>query len=402
MTCRGLRLFILLTCVATLTATAQTIRVGSLEGNSAVFTGSPATIIDWSRPATATGTVNTASVAWTNATVPCDGIFYVRFFGIPNNSLASTVMVAERGPFRAVNGINTVTLDPPVNVTPETYIGVRRGTGPDSCGQPFGTFTRNPGQVLFTSTDYKGGPLTSLSPTANFRLQAEASNVPSVRVSTIPVVGSVAGALGSFFRTSLTLSNLTYAPIHGKLVFHPAGTSGQDSDPSLAFDIPVDGTLNYGDIIATMNQSGLGSLDILTTGSPTPIATARVFNDQGAAGTSGLSEDAVPANPDYLSVGTVFIPADLTNYRLNIGLRTFNAGDLNVAVYDASGARIQTLVKSYGANFFEQVSASAFIGGGTLPPGGKILVAAYGQDFIVYGATTDNHTNDPSVRIGSD
>jgi hypothetical protein len=55
------------------------------------------------------------------------------------------------------------------------------------------------------------------------------------------------------------------------------------------------GTLNYADILVSMNQSGLGSLDILTTGSPTPIATARIFNDAGAAGTNGFSEEAVPA-----------------------------------------------------------------------------------------------------------
>jgi hypothetical protein len=402
MTGRGLPVFFLLACFAALTASAQAIRVGSLEGNSQVFTGSPVTIIDWSRPASASGSVNTASVAWRNADSPCDGIFYVRFFSIPSNSLSNTTMIAERGPFRAVNGINTVALDPPVNVSAgETYICVRRGTGPDSCGQPFGTFTRDPGRVLFTSGDFKGGALTTLSPATNFRLQAEASSAPAVRVSTIPVVGSVPGANGSFFRTSLTLSNPSYAPIECTLLFHPAGRPGLDTDPSFPVEIPVNRTFFANDIIAAMSQSGLGSLDILTTGSPTPIATARVFNDQGAAGTSGLAEDAVPASPNYLSVATVFIPADLANYRLNVGIRTITAADLNVTVYNADGTQAGSLVKTYAANFFEQVSAAQFLGFDP-PAGGKIVVSAFQKEFIVYGATTDNHTNDPSVRIGSD
>ena len=395
-----LRSVFILTCSVALAVTAQEVRVGSLEGNGAVFLSSPVTVIDRSRPATVSGSVNSARVAWTNVSSPCDGIFYVRFYAIPSNAFV-TVMIAERGPFRAVSGINTVTLDPPVSVTPETFIGIRRASGPDSCGQPFGTFTRDPGHALFTADDFKNGSVTALSPSNNFRLQAEASNVPSVRVATIPVVGSVAGALGSFFRTSLTLGNPASSEIHGKLLFHAAGRAGTDSDPSLDFVIPLGGTLNYADIIASMGQSGLGSLDVLTTASPTPIATARVFNDAGAAGTSGLSEDAVPAGPDYLSVANVFIPADLTNYRLNIGIRTFTAGDLSVTVYGPDGSQQSTTVKTYPADYFEQVSAAAFTGG-TVPAGGRIIVSAYSKEFIVYGAVTDNRTNDPSVRIGSD
>ncbi len=387
-------------CFSALATAAQEVRVGGLEGNGAEFVSNPTTVIDWSRPASASGSVNTASAAWTGASTPCDGIFYVRFYAIPSNAFV-TVMTAERGPFRAVNGINTVTLEPPVAVTSETYIGIRRVAGPDSCGQPFGTFTRDPGHALFTNDDFKNGSITALSPSNNFRLQAQASSVPSIRVSTIPVVGSVAGALGSFFRTSLSLGNPSTSAIHGKLVFRVAGRAGSDADPTSDFVIPAGGTLNYADVIAAIGQSGLGSLDILTTASPTPIATARVFNDAGSAGTSGLTENAVPAGPDYLSLATVFIPEDLANFRLNIGVRTITAGDLNVAVYAADGSPQGTTVKSYPANYFEQVSAAVFLGGPP-PAGGRIVVSAYQKEFIVYGSVTDNRTNDPSLRIGSD
>lgn len=396
----AIRLLFALTFSAALTVTAQEVRVGGLQGNGAEFTGNPVTLIDWSSPATASGTVNTASVGWTNVTTPCDNIFTVRFYSIPSNAFV-TVMTAERGPFRAVQGINTVTLDPPVSVTPETYIAIRRLAGPDSCGQPYGTFTRDPGHALFTGDDFKNGSIATLNPSNNFRLQAEASNVPSVRVATIPVVGSVAGAFGSFFRTSLAMGNPATSDIHGKLVFRPAGQAGSDTDPSLDFAIPAGGTLNYADIIASMGQSGLGSLDILTTASPTPIATARVFNDTGAAGTSGLSEDAVPTGADYLSVASVFIPEDLTNFRLNIGIRTFTAGSVNVTVYGADGSQQSSTINTYPADFFQQVSAAAFTGG-TVPAGGRVVVSAYSQSFIVYGSVTDNRTNDPTLRIGSD
>jgi hypothetical protein len=379
---------------------AQEIRIGGLDGNSAVFTGNPVTIIDWNTPAQSSGTVNTATVAWMNATTSCDNIFYVRFYAIPSNALI-TVMTAERGPFRAVNGMNTVALEPPVAVNSDVFIGVRRVDGPDSCGQPYGTFTRAPSRALFTNNDFKNGSLTGLSPSGNFRLQAQASNVPSVRVGTIPVVGSVAGGFGSFFRTSLTLSNPRPIEIRGKVVLHPSGVSGSSTDPSLDFTIPANGTLNYADILATMSQTGLGSLDILTTGSPTLVATARVFNDTGATGTSGFSEDAVPSGFPYYSVANLFVPADLTNYRLNIGIRSFQAGDLTVEVYNAAGAKQSTLIKTYAADYFEQVSAAGFLGFDP-PAGGRIVVSAFQRPFIAYGAVTDNRTNDPSMRVGAD
>jgi hypothetical protein len=299
---------LLVSLICSLTLAAQEIRIGTLEGNNQVFFGAqPMTIIDWSRPATASGTVNTASIAWTDATTPCDNIFFVRFYAIPSNAFV-TVMTAERGPFRAVNGINTVALEPPVSVTSETYIGVRRATGASSCGQPYGTFTRQAGRAIFTSDDFKNGSITSLSPAANFQLQAQASNTASVRVSTIPAAGSLQGGFGSFFRTSLALSNPGSIEIRGKLLYHPANRAGTDSDPTLSYVIPPNGTLNYSDVVVAMGQSGLGSLDILTTASPTPIATARVYNDNGAAGTSGAAEDAVPAGPVFFSVATVLIP----------------------------------------------------------------------------------------------
>jgi len=303
-------LLVVLMCSAALSA--QEIRIGALEGNNQVFFGAqPVTVIDWSRPATASGIVNTASVAWSGATAPCDNIFYVRFFALPSNAFA-TVMTAERGPFRAVTGINTVTLEPPVSVTSETYIGLRRGAGPESCGQPYGTFTRQAGRALFTSDDFKGGAFTSLSPAANFRLQAQASNVPSVRVSTIPAAGSLAGGFGSFFRTSLALSNPGSIEIRGKLLYHPANRAGVDSDPTLSYVIPANGTLNYSDVVVAMGQSGLGSLDILTTASPTPICFISI-----------IPSVAKTANTDTITAAAlVTTPADSV-----IPLRTASLGD---------------------------------------------------------------------------
>ena len=66
-----------------------------------------------------------------------------------------------------------------------------------------------------------------------------------------------------------------------------------------------------------MGTSGLGSADIITTlgtGSNLPVISARVFNDAGAAGTTGFGLNAL--NPvDGIQPGrraVLTIPQDLT------------------------------------------------------------------------------------------
>ncbi|MBV9497334.1 MAG: hypothetical protein JOZ54_24065 [Acidobacteria bacterium] len=381
-------------------AAAQEIRMGGLDSGLQVMTSAEGTLIDWSRPANAVGTVNTATVAWTGVSESCGPIFYVRFYAIPGNGLAA-VMIAERGPFAATNGLNTVTLDPPVSVTPETYLAVRRVAGSEGCGQAYGTITRTPARAIFAAPSFTGGQLTGASPLANFTLQAQASNTPWVRVSTLPVVGSVAGAFGSQFRTSLSMINPSDRAAFLRLVFHPSGRTGVDTDPSLDVNIPAYGTNTNFDIVSSMGQSGLGSIDILTRASVTPIVSARVFNDTFGQGTSGFSEEAIPAASTYYNAANVFIPKS-SDFRLNIGIRTFTGGDVTVRIYDEQGTLTSQLTKNYPPNYFEQVSAAAFVNGANLPPGGHILVTAIQKDFIVYGATTDNLTNDPSMRVGLD
>lgn len=396
--------------VASSVVQAQAIRVGRLEAAEPLFLFSGAqVVVDWSSPATAAGEVNTATVGWAKATTPCEGIFYVDFFESAGNSFGA-VRTAERGPFRAENGMNTVTLTPPVTVTRETYAGIRRAAGaPDSCGQVAMTAaSRRRDRGFYATSDFSCCNFNGLGQLPDTHIQVQASNVASVRAATLPVVGSGPGSNGSFFRTSLTLANPGTTAIHGKLLLHPAGKSGSDADPSLAFDLQPKATLNYDDVLAAMNQAGNGSLDILTTGSATPLASARVFNDTGASGTSGLTEEAVRADTVNYSAANVFIPSDLTNFRLNVGVRTFSPITLNVQIYNSDGQMVGTLQKSYAANFFEQVPVSAFLNGATVPPGGRIVALVFGStsssspnsEFIIYGAVTDNRTNDPSLRIG--
>jgi len=225
---------------------------------------------------------------------------------------------------------------------------------------------------------------------------------PVVRV--FPAVGSAPGAAGSYFKTSLQLYNPKTTAVSGKIVFHPQGSQGSSSDPSLAYSIPAGKTLSFADLLPTMGiASGLGSADVIAdSGSAFPVTLARIFNDGGVAGTTGLALEAMPPE-DALqtgAVGALLAPSDMQKFRLNIGVRTFDSGvNMNVTVRDRDGLVLKTVQQSFPATYFQQSGSSDFLDGFVLTGGETISLEITSGSAFIYGATTDNVTNDPSVQF---
>ena len=223
----------------------------------------------------------------------------------------------------------------------------------------------------------------------------------------VPVVGSTPGNNDSFFRTGLQLRNAGSASLSGKFVYHPAFGSSQPSDPSLPFTLPAGETISYADIVDEMGITGLGSLDLmLPPASASPVIVTRVFNDAGPAGTSGFNEEAV--DPTQRGVGSPVLtgttlgilvaPSDLTRFRFNIGARSLASGvGITIILRDASGESVHIRQKSLDPNYFVQQPAADFLGV-TLAPNDSIEFRIDRGSVILYGATTDNTTNDPSIQ----
>jgi hypothetical protein len=70
-------------------------------------------------------------------------------------------------------------------------------------------------------------------------------------------------------------------------------------------------------------------------------------------------------------------------------------------VRNAAGAISAVVPKFFPAVYHEQQTASAFLNGLPLPPGGSITALVESGSVIVYGATVDNRTGDPSLQIAS-
>jgi len=215
----------------------------------------------------------------------------------------------------------------------------------------------------------------------------------------VAVVGSTAGSGGSFFKTAVQLHNPGTSTITGKLVYHPAGSSGTDNDPSLNYSLAARQTIAYDDLLPAMGLSGLGSLDLVTNSGAAPLTTFRIFNDAGDKGTSGLGIDPVPASQALQSGQTavLLVPADLVRFRLNIGVRTLASGvTMMITVRDKDGLTRNTTTKSHDPTFFTQVSGALFAGI-ELTPNDSISIAINSGSAIVYGAVTDNTTQDPTL-----
>jgi len=261
---------------------------------------------------------------------------------------------------------------------------------PTPSSDPVGITTGTDGNIWFTERS------------ANRIGRLTLARAPAIDSRILPVVGSAPGVGGSFFRTSVLLHNATNTTAVGRIVFHPSGASGSGSDPALSYTLSPGQTQSIADLLPAMGRSGLGSADIEATSGSIPAATVRVFDDAGAAGTTGFTEEPMRTE-DALrpgASGVLLLPADLTRFRVNLGIRTLEGGaTATLTIRDASGAAIVTVSRGFPATYHEQQSAGVFLGVPTLPAGGSISIAVTSGAAIFYGATVDNTTGDPSLQI---
>jgi hypothetical protein len=391
---RTIAFAVFITCFA-VSAIAQSVVIGSQAPLAGIGFNSqpPYTLIDLTHPATADGTLAVVSVKWTAHA--CTSTFKLKFLRPADEfSLTTFTVVADQGPFNAVLGTNMVPLNPPVTVKKGDLIAITPLGGFAVCGSP--EWAPDPSSVVMQMAgDLQSGAF-------NFKgtyhrglaLMVRGTDTSEVREGVIAAVGSLQGNFGSYFRTSLQLT--AYGTSTGTLVFHPAGVPSSANDQAIPYTVGGGISMYIPDVVDRMGKSGLGTLDVISNNGNPPLITARVYNDLGAAGTSGFTEELITSEQmlhpfDYTSILT---PADLTNFRMNIGVRTFGSPvTLNIE-YGRGGSD----TKDFPANTFQQYSLAGL--GITSPIANeRILITPTGGDVIIYASTTDNRTNDSSVRF---
>ncbi len=394
-----MRKFIAILLLATPAFAQLSIGNYTLTANSStVNLPQPSTVIDVSSGATADGNIGAVAVRFSSS--ECTGnAFKVKFFRRSGNDFT---MTAERGPFAVTSSLTMVTLTPPVPVLRGDLLGI---TELRDCASTVG---QTP--VAFRHAVHFEGDVTNATlglttyQLLNFALAAYGAESTSseVRTQVILAAGATGGIGGAQFKTDVYIGNLRSNRTQGRLVYHPAGTSGTTSDPSVAFGLDPQRSLTLSNFVATnLGINGVGSVDVYTTiGYEPPNIAVRIYDDGGAAGTKGFTMEAVKPD-DALQPfenALLFAPQDTTRFRMNIGVRTIEATEVQFLHLDKDGNHRAFVRLNYPANHFIQGSAASFTG--VAPNGGDtIIVYTQQKPVFAYSSIIDNTTNDPSVQI---
>lgn len=361
------------------------------------------TDIDLNHPASHSGTVTVAQIYWSSA--GCTNAFKIKFFRRLGDTLQ---MTAERGPFTPSGNNYSAALSPPVSVQQGDLIGVARIA---SCGNP-GAALHLGGEGFLQYPGDVAGPVDIGDATAKQAGTLALSALGTVTewmARTVTVVGSAPGGFGSFFKTEMQFFNpQSTGSTTCKLVFHPAGAPGSNSDNARLVILDPGEVFSTADVVAAMGQSGIGSIDLwVPAGQNVPIVLARVYNDAGPLGTSGLTEPPVPTADPAVgsmllgqgSIAYLVAPRDPAKTRFNIGYRSLHSGAvIDVTVRDKAGVTLKTLQLRVVATYFRQDQASQLLGV-TLKGDETIELSVASGSAIVYGSTTDNVTNDPAIQF---
>jgi hypothetical protein len=380
---------------------AQNISVGSLPMDADLTMVSTAgrTMIDFANPAKASGEVNFASMIWRNNGENCADSFKIKILRPTEESPFSYRVVDDIGPIPAIDGYRGVILSGHA-IEVGDVIGVTLLDSRLDCGSVTFARAQRGAAIYHTDEDITGEVDLStmeLSRIGTMALRLTTELYPLDGI--IPVVGSVAGAFGSNFRTTIQLSNPDWDhSLDGKLVFLPAAGG---APTEVEYQIAPGATKVYSDFVAEIGATGLGSVDIRPAFSPLPVVAARIFTDQGANGTLGFNEPVrtVEDAMHDAEYGHFVVPPDLTNFRVNVGIRTLDEqATLLITHFSPSGALSSGLIKVYPPNSFQQVPLAAFVNG-TPVPNGRVSIRFDGGKAIVYASTTDNRTNDSQLAF---
>ena len=107
---------------------------------------------------------------------------------------------------------------------------------------------------------------------------------------------------------------------------------------------------------------------------------------------------------DALTAGdraVLIAPHDPVGQRFNVGVRSLTEGvTLRVSVKSKDNVLLKSMTRSYQSTWFVQQSAAEFLGM-TLSASDEIIIDVVAGKALIYGAVTDNTTNDPAMQMAN-
>ena len=220
------------------------------------------------------------------------------------------------------------------------------------------------------------------------------------RRTIVPVAGSLAGANGSRFRTSVVLLNPFNDALSGRVVFHAVGTSGTAGDPSIHYQLGGGQHVEYEDVVAAIGVSGLGSLDIIPDPeslSYVPAAQVTIFNDAGNGATFGMSVPQIRAGDIQANANPFdFVVPNRGVQRLNVGVRSGGEGGSIQATVRSADGSTRRVRREFPPDSLVHTTIENLLG---IPAADGDSVRILTNNVVVYATLTNNVTNDPFMLV---
>lgn len=233
------------------------------------------------------------------------------------------------------------------------------------------------------------------------QLVAAASNATD---AVFPIVGRAPGANNTFYRTDISLLNLSGEDTSVVLEYYPSGAAGS-SAPTRITSVQLDDGQQrnlIGDEVQQLLGLGdeLGAIRIIAPRNIT--AVARIYNDQRAAD-GGTFSQFVPAQGGTQNRASGALPmlvnatgAIASSYRTNIGW--FNSGGSAVTVtwmaHGANGDMLASSTRTVAAHAQEQVPLSALFPALGSTENLYVTFTTSGGPLYVYASVVDNKNGD--------
>ncbi len=220
--------------------------------------------------------------------------------------------------------------------------------------------------------------------------------------SVIPVIASAPGAFGSRFTTSAQISNPYPFPISGRIVFHSQASTAEPSDPGVDYVLGPFATQSFSDLVGATGGSGLGTADVIAAVGNAPVVVTRIVD----IGSPGMPEVQIPQVSISSALtagtsGTLVTPRDASTSRLNVGIRVLGEPvTMTITLHDGNGAELETVTRTFGANYFVQQPAAELLGS-AVGSNQSIVFSIEAGSAIVYGATTGNNGQGMALQIAS-
>ncbi|HEX7679754.1 MAG TPA: hypothetical protein VF713_16610 [Thermoanaerobaculia bacterium] len=228
-----------------------------------------------------------------------------------------------------------------------------------------------------------------------------AQNVTTTPVFVVPGVAKVAGFSGSFFHTSIWMTNPNDSPIVVRLRYIPgAGFTRAGAVDTEPITIGPHTMMTFDDLLtdtfhATANTGGVAIVEAADAAA-IPLVTARTFNDT-PGGTFGQFIEAMPIPSTPTGETWIDGLAGDSASRTNVGIVNFGASDLTatLSLFNPAGVKIGNDVQATAPPHSSiQIGAIQTAAGLGNVPAFSVRATSSGV-YALYASKLDNVTSDP-------